>query len=153
MLELDERVAVLEARLAVASVGSPPKREVGDEEEDDSGWEDDYAGSDDGGNGESEEEEEEGEFACKGPSSLAALAREYVVVDGLAESVGRDLPFVKKMEERITRCRNTILLDLSSALKEARRAGPKGQGRVIKLLGIYRALDAQADAVKVLKEK
>jgi hypothetical protein len=57
------------------------------------------------------------------------------------------------MEERMLRCRNTILLDLSTALREARKAGPKGQGRVIKFLGIYGLLDAQADAVKVLKEK
>ena len=157
MLELDERVGGLEARLVVGSVGEVNKvqgvKSVGLErdEEEESDWEEGFEGSEDGGEGESEEED--GEFVCSGPSKLAALAREYVVVDELAESIGCDIPFIKKMDERITRCRNTILLDLSTALKEARKAGPRGQGRVIKFLGIYRVLDAQADAVKVLKEK
>ena len=34
---------------------------------------------------------------------------------------------------------------------EAKKAGPKGQDRLIKYLGIYRILDAQAEAVKLLR--
>lgn len=151
MLELDERVGGLEGRLVVGSVGRVDKRDggVGDGDYSEDGFD-----SGDSDEEEEEEEEEEGlEFVSSGPSKLAALAREYVVAEGIAETLGRDLPFVKKMEERMARCRNTILLDLSTALKEARKAGPKGQGRVIKYLGIYRVLDAQGDAVKMLKAK
>ncbi|SPQ21527.1 75a6ad45-b707-427a-aafc-938d8db2bb53 [Thermothielavioides terrestris] len=170
MLELDERVSALEGRLLVESVGKgkgKKGKKVGhggedgkgnkdeeEEEEDDDYWAEDLdsVGSDE----DDEETEEDGGgvgFVSSSPSKLAAMAREYVLVEGLANSIGRDLPFVKRMEERMTRCRNTILLDLSTALKEARRAGPKGQGRVLKYLGIYRVLDAQADAVRVLKEQ
>lgn len=160
MLELDERVAGLEARLAVGSIGRRGEKKNGgvdgdgdgngDGDEDEDDWDGDSLISEDG------EEEREGddgaEFVSSSPSKLASLAREYLVAERIADSIGRDLPFVKKMEERMLRCRNTILLDLSTALKEARRAGPRGQGRVLRVLGVYRVLDAQADAVRVLKE-
>lgn len=155
MLELDERVGGLEGRLVVESVGKGPSKggEGGGEEDGEWGEDGDFDGSDDDDD-ENEDGEDEGVgFGSSSPRKLAALAREYVLVEQIADSIGRDMPFVKKMEERMARCRNTILLDLSTALKEARKAGPKGQARVLKYLGIYRVLDAQADAIKVLKQK
>ncbi|KAK3328277.1 oligomeric golgi complex component, COG2-domain-containing protein [Cercophora scortea] len=148
MLELDERVSGLEARLAVGSLDQAWKQENDAYD----GWEDDIEDDE-------EEEEEEGDgqdgfdFVCSSPSKLAALAREYVLIEQLANSLGRDLPFVRKMGERMMRCRNTVLLDLNTALREARKAGVKGQGRVVKFLAIYRTLDAETEAVQVLKEK
>lgn len=145
MLELDERVKGLEARLAVGSAGQ--RRKGGEDSEDEDEEED----------SEEEEEEEEDDdddgFVGSRPAKLAGLAREYMVVDRLATSLGRSLPFVRKMEERLTRCRNTILLDLSTATKEARKAGARGEGRVLRYLAIYRTLDAQVEAVKGFKEK
>ncbi|KAK4646011.1 hypothetical protein QC761_206590 [Podospora bellae-mahoneyi] len=152
MLELDERVSGLEKRLAVGGTGQQQQQQKRDgDSSDEENWDDDdeIFGSDD----EQTQDEDGVEFVSSRPAKLAALARECVYVDGLAEAIGRDLPFVKKTDERIFRCRNTILLDLSTAVREARKAGVKGQGRVIKLLAIYGALDAQAEAVKVLREK
>ncbi|KAL2152149.1 hypothetical protein VTH82DRAFT_5333 [Thermothelomyces myriococcoides] len=151
MLELDERVSGLERRLAVKSSGKGGKRRE-DNGEGGEEWEEDF----ESGTSEEEESEEEGgepAFVSSSPSKLTALAKEYVLAEQVADSLGRDLPFVKKMDERMARCRNTILLDLSTALKEARKAGPKGQEQVVKYLGIYRILDAQTEALKVLKEK
>ncbi|KAK0667024.1 oligomeric golgi complex component, COG2-domain-containing protein [Cercophora samala] len=153
MLELDERVSGLEKRLAVGGTGQQQQTKKDGDSSDEEDWDDDddeeIFGSDD-----EETQDEDGvEFVSSSPAKLAALVREYAYVEGLAEAIGRDLPFVKKTEERIFRCRSTILLDLSTAVREARKAGVKGQSRVIKLLAIYRALDAQAEAVKVLKEK
>ncbi|XDG01644.1 hypothetical protein ABKA04_001259 [Annulohypoxylon sp. FPYF3050] len=131
MLELDERISALEGRLAIGSIGP---------DSDDS----------------DEDEEEDGELeGAVGSSSakLAQLANEYVTIDELADEIGRDTPFVRKMEERLIRCRNTILLDLGNALKEAKQAGTKGQPKLLKLMGIYSLLDAQAEAVKTLKSK
>ncbi|KAK3326638.1 oligomeric golgi complex component, COG2-domain-containing protein [Apodospora peruviana] len=150
MLELDDRITGLEARLAVGS--SLGKDHDYDEDSDDDvdSWDDDLDG------GADEEDEQDGGgvgFVGSSPSKLAALAREYVLVDQLANSLGRDLPFVRKMEERMTRCRNTIILDLNTALKEARRSGHSGQGRVVKFLGVYRTLKADSEAVRVLKER
>ncbi|KAK4040833.1 hypothetical protein C8A01DRAFT_35108 [Parachaetomium inaequale] len=149
MLELDGRVGALEGRLAVGgAAGKGGKRDDTDEGED---LGDDF--DDVGSEEEEDEEDEQVEFVSSSPLKLTALAKEYVLAEQIAESLGRDLPFVRKMEERMARCRNTILLDLSTALREARKAGPKGQKRILKYMGIYRLLDAQADAVKVLKEK
>ncbi|KAK4168068.1 oligomeric golgi complex component, COG2-domain-containing protein [Cladorrhinum sp. PSN259] len=149
MLELDERVSGLESRLAVGSLGQPKKDATSNAVGDD--WDDDIPDSED--DEEEEDDGEDGEYVSSGPGKLGALAKDYVQVERLAEAIGRDLPFVRKIEERIARCRNTILLDLSTALREARKAGPRGQRRVLKFLAVYRILDAQADAVRVLKEK
>lgn len=91
-----------------------------------------------------DEDYEEGE-------RLAGLALEYNAIERLADAIGRDIPYVRKMEERITRCRNTLLVDLGTATKEARKAGE--QDRVVELLSIYRQLGASAEGVKALKEK
>lgn len=148
MLELDARVAGLETRLAVGGMGQAKKDTDGDSED----WDNDIVGSEDD-DGDEEDEDNGIEFVGTSPFKLAALAQEYVQVEGLADRIGRNVPLVKKLEDRISRCRTTILLDLSTALRAARKAGGVGQGRVMKLLAIYRLLDAQADAVKVLKEK
>ena len=140
MLELDERVEALEGRLAVGGGGKAMASDESDEEEDDDDDDDD---DDDSGI-------EEG-MVCSSAAKLAQLAKDYVAVDNLADAVGRDSPFVRKMEERMIRCRNTILLDLSTALKEAKRAGVTGQGKLLKLMGIYTLMDAQTEAVKALK--
>lgn len=140
MLELDERVEALEGRLAVGGGGKGTASDESDEEEDDDDDDDD---DDDSGI-------EEG-MVCSSAAKLAQLAQDYVAVDNLADAVGRDSPFVRKMEERMIRCRNTILLDLSTALKEAKRAGVTGQRKLLKLMGIYTLMDAQTEAVKALK--
>ena len=50
------------------------------------------------------------------------------------------------------RVRNTILLDLSTALKQTAGMGEEGKARLIKILSIYREFGAESEAVKVLKE-
>lgn len=125
MLELDERVDVLLGKLE------------GDDREED----------------EDSEEESDVDFTACSPTVLAERAREYVAIEKLANAVGRELPYVRKMEERITRCRNTLLLDLGASMKEARKAGEKGKSRIMGLLSVYRLLGAYADGVKALKEK
>lgn len=135
MIELSERVTALEERLAVDST---PRADRDDED-----WEEDD--SDD-----NEEDHDNGLLATS-PAKLQNSARAFSQISTLADSIGRSQPFVVKIEERLTRCRNTILLDLGNALKESKKAGPKGQDRVIQYLGIYRVLDAQAEAVKLLR--
>ncbi|KAI2629315.1 oligomeric golgi complex component, COG2-domain-containing protein [Hypomontagnella submonticulosa] len=129
MLELDERISALEGRLAIGSTG--PDSDESDEDEDD-------------------EDELEGAVGSSS-AKLAQLANEYVTIDDLANDIGRETPFVRKMEERLIRCRNTILLDLGTALKEAKKTGIRGQAKLLKLMGIYSIVDAQAEAVKTLK--
>ncbi|OTB00174.1 hypothetical protein M426DRAFT_45227, partial [Hypoxylon sp. CI-4A] len=129
MLELDERTSVLEGQLAIGST-----RPDSDDSEDD------------------EEEEDELDAAVGSSSAkLAQLVNDYVTIDELADEIGRETPFVRKTEERLIRCRNTILLDLGTASKEAKKAGERGQAKLLKLMSLYSLLDAQTEAIKILK--
>lgn len=175
VLELGERVEGLEVKLSLGSLGNTGntggsgggvggtgtgvKGTINAEEDRE---EDEYEGWDDGSEDFKEEvvdddgegdDEREG-FVASSPAELEALAKEYVKIEQMADRLGgHEVPFVRKMEERMIRCRNTILLDLSTALKEARRAGERGKKRVVRYLGVYRLLDADQEAVRVLKEK
>lgn len=140
MLELDERLGVLLDRL---------EEQKGEQDSD----YDDEDEDDDNDDDERENGAEEVTFTGSSPSLLMGLAREYVAIEKLADAIGRDLPYVKKMEERISRCRNTLLLDLGASMKEARKSGEKGRDRLIKLSAVYRLLGAYSEGIKVLKEK
>jgi conserved oligomeric Golgi complex subunit 2 len=134
MLELDERISALEGRLAVGSTGN--------------------VGGSDNESDEDEETEDEDEpegIVGSSASKLAQLANDYVLLDELADEIGRETPLVRRLEERMIRCRNTLLLDLSTALKAAKKAGVPGRTKLLKLMDIYSTLDAQAEAVKALK--
>ncbi|KAI2634064.1 oligomeric golgi complex component, COG2-domain-containing protein [Xylaria nigripes] len=131
MLELDDRISGLEGRLAVGS--GPPDSDESEVE------------------GEDEVHDVPDGLVGSSAAKLAQLASDYVAMDELADDIGRDVPLVRRLDERMIRCRNTLLLDLNAALKEARNAGVPGRTKLFKLMGIYGMLDAQADAVKVLK--
>ncbi|KAL0943260.1 uncharacterized protein CTRU02_201146 [Colletotrichum truncatum] len=143
MLELDERVSALEERLALASM---PGKAAQEEDEDD--W-----SASDSDEQEEDDDDDDGTGGLVGssPAKLAGFAEDYCIIEALADTIGRDVTFVVKTEARMTRCRNTILLDLGTAMKEARKAGVKGRPRVVKYLGLYGLLDAQADAVRALQ--
>ncbi|KAK8003920.1 hypothetical protein PG989_003639 [Apiospora arundinis] len=127
MLELSDRLELLEGRLALdgANIDSD----------------------------ESEEDEDEGDDQIVGSSAtkLAALAKDYSTIEAMADDIGRDTPYVKKLADRIAKCRTTILLDLGTTIKAAKKAGVSGQDKLIKLMAVYATLDAQKDAIKALK--
>ena len=140
MLEVSDRLGSLEERLALGSLPS---------KDGDRRWEE--ASSD-------EEDEEEHEDNANGligspPAQLSESARQCRHITTVMSRLDQNHPFVIKQEERLTRCRNTLLLDLGNALKEAKAAGAKGQDRVLKYLAIYRTIDAQDEAIKVLRKK
>ncbi|KPM37125.1 hypothetical protein AK830_g9429 [Neonectria ditissima] len=134
MIEVSERLSSLEERLALVSLpASDAEREWDDDSED--------------------EEDEDGDDGLLGssPAKLLASAQECSRIVALSDIIGHDTPWGIKTEERITRCRNTLLLDLNNALKEAKKAKARGQDRVLKYLAVYRVLGAEADAVKALR--
>ncbi|KAI1323716.1 oligomeric golgi complex component, COG2-domain-containing protein [Xylariaceae sp. FL0255] len=137
MLELDERIGALEGWLAIG-MGSLKGAKGEDSDEDEDDYDDD------------DEEEEEG-LVGSSAAKLTRLATELVTIDELADEIGRDAPFVRRTEERVIRCRNTLLLDLNAALKEVKKVGVRGRPKLLKLMGVYVMLDAQTEAVKALK--
>ncbi|KAG6092969.1 hypothetical protein E4U30_004770 [Claviceps sp. LM220 group G6] len=134
MLELDDRLAMLEKRLALDSL--PGGGGGGD-------WTSDS----------SDEDESDSAVGLVGssPKRLLQSATQCGEAILLKESLDQDHPLVIKLEERLTRCRSTLLLDLGNALKEARGAGAEGHNRILKFLAIYRLLDAQNEAVRFLR--
>ncbi|KAI1113257.1 oligomeric golgi complex component, COG2-domain-containing protein [Nemania sp. NC0429] len=148
MLDLDDRISALEGRLAVGSTGTVSDSDESDEDEDDD--EDDEDEDGEGGGGGSGSGSGSG-LVRSSASKLTQLADDYVALNELADDIGRDVPLVRRMEERMMRCRNTLLLDLNAASKEAKKAGVPGRIKLLKLMGIYAMLEAQAEAVKALK--
>lgn len=142
MLELSDRLSSLEERLTLDSLpstngdGQPWHTDDSSEEED----------------GEDEDVKVEG-LVASSPAKLSDSARQCRHITAMITAMDQDHPFVIKQEERLTRCRNTLILDLGNALKEARSAGPKGQDRIMKYLAIYRMIDAHDEAVKALRKK
>lgn len=125
LLELNGKLEALEARLAVN--GAEPD-------------------SDD-----SEDDDEDSDVVGTSVLKLTGLAMDYASIEELANTIGQGTPFVKKQAARMVKCRSTILLDLATALKEAKKAGTSGQAKLLKLMGIYALLDAQQDVIKLLK--
>ncbi|KAI5461659.1 oligomeric golgi complex component, COG2-domain-containing protein [Mariannaea sp. PMI_226] len=134
MMDVSERLSSLEERLTLESLPTDPEKEW-DDESDDEGEEQD------GGDG----------FLGSSPAKLMASAQEYTHIVVLTGQLPHDTPWGIKTEERLTKCQNTLLLDLSNALKEAKKAGTKGRERLLKYLAIYRVLGAEAAAVQTLR--
>ncbi|KAH6893056.1 oligomeric golgi complex component, COG2-domain-containing protein [Thelonectria olida] len=133
MLEVSERLSSLEERLALDSLPASAEKEWDDESDE-----------------EEENEDDEG-FLGSSPVKLLASAQECSRIMASTSTLPHDTPWAIKTEERLAKCQNTLLLDLSNALKEAKKAGIKGQDRVLKYLAMYRVLGAEAAAVKALR--
>lgn len=135
LLELDARLEELEDRLMVASLG----RTVNGAEED--VW------------SESDEEDELETDSASGITTqkLQRLVVDYRHIEDLSTSIGQH-PFIIAQDSRMQRVKNTILLDLREALKQAVPTSDEGRTKLIKILSIYRELGADGEAVKVLKD-
>ncbi|PFH61172.1 hypothetical protein XA68_18055 [Ophiocordyceps unilateralis] len=144
MLDLSDRLSALEESLAVATDGQEgPDESVAVEGADD---DDDVDESDD-----ADADEHPHGLLGSPPAKLLQSAKECRRLHALAASLDLEHPFVTKMQRRLSRCRSTLLLDLSNALKEARAAGRRADGRLMRYLEIYRVLETPRDAVKALR--
>ncbi|EKG18955.1 hypothetical protein MPH_03771 [Macrophomina phaseolina MS6] len=150
LLEVERRVGELEAGLVVGQGGGgggAAKKENGTE-----------AGSVESSDEDEDEEDEDSEDEDEGdtgggisPARLRRLARQYLGVRQIVRKIGVEHPFLVAQEPRLTKIRNTLLLDLGAALKQAKAAGPQGKNRVLKVMSIYAEMDEGMEAVKVLK--
>jgi conserved oligomeric Golgi complex subunit 2 len=141
LLELEARLEDLEDRLMVSSLGR------GTNGVDEDAWSE----------SEDDEDDDDGPTAdgiIGGTSTrkLRQLVLDYRHVDCLLDSIGREHPFVIAQDSRITRVRNTILLDLNSATKQAAALGEDGKVRLVKMLSLYREFGAGGEAVKLLRD-
>lgn len=136
LLDIDQRLQELEERLTISMI------RPAESPEDDEG----FSVSSDSENG--TEDEQSGGVPT---SRLQRHAQQYMYVTKLRDKIGRDHPFLVKQQGRVARLRNTILLDLSNALKQSVKS--MDQERTMKVLGIYRDMDEAEEATKTLKDK
>jgi len=141
LVEYDERLRECEEAVSVGTIKSEEEFESDSSEED-----------------EEEEEKEEGQGKAKGDDSrygtpIGRLRRNVVqyrlvkeVVKGLEEH-----PFVVAQTPRLSKVRSTLLLDLSTALQQAKKAGATGAGKVIQIMKIYADMEESGEAIKVVK--
>lgn len=134
LLDVDERVRNLEERLMVVSTGFEKEGDNAELTESDE---------------ETEEEDENGVPT----SRLKQHAYQLIYIQRLIQKIGLDHPFLVGQAERILRLRQTILLDLSNALRQCPVTGDEQKGRILKILGIYREMGEFTEALKVLKER
>ncbi|KAF4313323.1 putative conserved oligomeric Golgi complex subunit 2 [Botryosphaeria dothidea] len=147
LLEVERRVGELEAGLVVGQGGGSPAKkgtdagsvESSDEEEEEEEEED------------SDDDDEEDSGSSVSLPRLRRLARQYLGVRQISQKIGTEHPFLVAQEPRLTKVRNTLLLDLGAELKQAKAAGPRGKNRVLKVMSIYAEMDEGMEAVKVLK--
>ncbi|KAI9647490.1 hypothetical protein NHQ30_003875 [Ciborinia camelliae] len=139
LLEIDSRLEELEDMLMVSSLGRSPN-----------GLEDSWS--------EDEEDDEEDELAVDGvvngtsTKKLQRFVLDYRNVEHLSTTIGLEHPFIAAQQPRLLRLKNTIVLDLNTALKQAMSLKEEGRPRLVKIMGIYRDLGAGDEAVKVLRD-
>ena len=136
LLEIERKIAELEGRLMLDST-VPRKAEVNEE--------------DMAPNESEEESEEEAESNGIGIPRLRKYVEQYMYIKGLMERTGPEHPFLVKQEERVLRLKQTVLLDLDSALKQAVAGGEDMRGDLLKLLVIYKQMGEASEAMQLLK--
>ncbi|KAI4219407.1 MAG: hypothetical protein L6R36_008345 [Xanthoria steineri] len=135
LLDIDQRLCELEQSLMMTTNGSPTNNAEPDI---------DHEISDSG------EESDEGHGAGMSISRLARHTQQYLLAQQIMKRVGSDHPFVVRQEARMTKVRNTILLDVGNALKQA---GGQDTEYLMRILAIYRDLGESQEASKVLKPR
>lgn len=99
-----------------------------------------------------EDDEDEDDQGSLGGVSIAKLKR-HVLQYRVAQEQGKRLgehPFVLAQAPRMAKVRSTLLMDLSTALQQAKVA--KASTRVLKIVQVFGDMGEPGEAVKVLKE-
>lgn len=143
LLEIDERLGELEGRLMI----EPAANGQGDDE--DEYEDDDYDEEVDTEDDEAATPEQRAANAVV--ARLRKHAQLYLLLQHMIEQIGPDHPFITAQQPRTMRIRNTLLLDLRAALKQARKEGKSAGARTLRLASVYRALGEGEELMNTLK--
>jgi hypothetical protein len=130
LIEVHTRIGELEEALAVTGDGGNLSEDESDDED-------------------AEDEEEDG---LVGIGRLQRLVQSYLGVRQLVDTIGPEHPFLVKQDERLIRIQSTLLLDLGTALKQAKSGGKSCEGGLLKIVALYSELEEPKEAINVLKE-
>jgi hypothetical protein len=137
LLEIEERLEDLEARLMVEPNTSLSATDPSANDQD----------SDE--NSEEDEDEETDTTTSTTLSRLRKHAQAYLLLTHLTQKV-LEHPFVIAQQSRLLRVRNTLLLDLRTAVKQAQAMAVSGK-QLLDFLVIYRELGETEEGVGALK--
>lgn len=143
LLDFADRVEELEQRLMITD--SPSRREDSSDEVDSEPHELDA---------DSDESDEGPNDAASSPVSLKKLERhiqKYAYLMSLAERIGQGHPFLRNQQPRIDKIKSTVLLDLKTALEQAKQAGDKRDAKSMEVLRLYNLMGEETSAASALK--
>jgi hypothetical protein len=111
-------------------------------------------GEEDGEDDEDDEEEETTTDLESSPYASAAKrlrkqSEQYLLIVCQSSKIGPSHPFLISLQPRVDEVRKTLILDLSASLRQAKSSND--MNAVLGLSQVFGALDAQSDALKVLK--
>ncbi|MCJ1335873.1 hypothetical protein MMC09_001147 [Bachmanniomyces sp. S44760] len=137
LLEVDQRLEELEERLALVS--DPTNGEY-------------VNGQKDAEFSDSEDDSEDAESGQTVPvTRLQKRVQQYIYLKRLVDRTGPQHPFLMKQEERMMRVRQTLLLDLSSALKQTNGSDDHEKYAILEIVRLYGDMGESSDAIEVLK--
>ena len=149
LLDVAERIEELEQRLVI-SEGQRPTQDDGHGSDGDS---DAFFGSD-----EDESEDEEIADDTDTGATIVSLRKlenhiqQYLHVKSIINRIGNQHPFLVNQEGRVSKIKETLLLDLSTALNQADRSGEKRVGRILAVMKLYDLIGEETDAVNAFKK-
>jgi conserved oligomeric Golgi complex subunit 2 len=144
LLEVAERLEELEGKLMI--------RDETMNDNEGNGFADDLdTESDEESDGPDGPTSELAELALVSIRRLKRRVEQYLYIREMVNRIGSTHPFLARQEERILRIRNTLLLDISTALKQARQASSASHGPLLKVLHLYNDMNEEADAVMVIR--
>lgn len=167
LLEVEGRVRELETRLMVKNSDHEDADQRSRSRSEHELNAETNVSEDDGDGSEEDDEEDEADFPLEpGVLSISQIKRHaerYMYIQKSVQRLGPQHPFLVRLQDRMIRLRQTVLLDLNNALKAAaavQSAAPTGEnsdqdkGRgLLKVLAIYRDIGEAEEALKILRER
>jgi hypothetical protein len=146
LVEYDARLKALEELLVIETTGKDALANGQNADVDNSDSEEESGEDDDD---DDDDDEDDGTMGVS-ISKLKRHVLQYQLVQELEKGL-EEHPFIVTQAPRIMKVRNTMLLDLSTALQQAKSVGKYGQDKVVKIIKIYADMEESSEAVKVLK--
>ncbi|KAL2845961.1 oligomeric golgi complex component, COG2-domain-containing protein [Aspergillus pseudodeflectus] len=144
LLDFADRVEELEKRLMIG------EDNTGEKGADQSESESDLLETDD--EGETDDDGQAGES-----TTLVSLKRlehhlqKYIYLTRLSSRIGDDHPFLLAQQQRMSKIRSALLLDLKKALEQAKHAGERRDTKTLAVLRLYKLMGEDTSAVSALK--
>lgn len=132
LLDVHERLEELEEKLGIKT------KDGEEDDEDDEDEDDDEASSD-----------LESSPYTSATKRLRKQSEQYLLIVCQSSKIGDSHPFLLSLQPRMDEVRKTLVLDLSASLRQAKSSNDRNA--MLGLSQVFGILDAQSDALKVLK--